>query len=192
MAEILTRPATADLWEDVQHALTGGGDGKTCWCLWWYLAEADFRNTPTEGLKDMLHHQLRDGPPRAVLAYVDGEAVGWCRVAPRAEQQRLSRTQVVKRGARPAEEQLVWAISCLVIRRSHRGQGLAGVLVAAAIDLARAGGARVVEAYPRDTGGEKRASNDLYVGTATLFASAGFAEVSRPTPNRLVMELVLD
>lgn len=192
MAEIVTRPATAELWGDVQHALTGGGDGGSCWCMWWYLSEADYRTTPADGLREILHHQLREGPPRAVLAYVDGEAVGWCRVAPRAEQRRLSRTQVVRRGARAGDQPQVWAISCLVIRRSHRGQGLTRVLVDAAVDLARAGGARVVEAYPRDTGGDKKSSNSLYVGTTAMFTRAGFTEVSRPTPNRTVMELVLD
>ncbi len=142
-------------------------------------------------MRDLLRRQLEQGPPRAILAYVDGEPVGWCRAAPRVEQQRLARTQVVKAGARPLDEPAVWAITCLVVRRSHRRRGLAGVLVDAAVEFARAGGARVVEAYPDDTHGERKPPNNLYLGTSTLFERAGFTEVSRPKPDRPVMELVL-
>ena len=191
MGQFTTSPATADRWADVQHALTGGGDGGRCWCQFWLLPGEEYRDTDRDGLKRSLHRQLVDGPPRAVLAYDGDEAVGWCRVAPRAEQPRLARTRLVQAGGRPVGEDGVWAITCLVVRRSHRGQGVAGVLVDAAVELARTAGARVIEAYPEDTMGEKRFSNNLYVGTTTLFARAGFAEVARPKPRRAVMELVL-
>lgn len=191
MAEIRTRPATAELWEDAQYALSGGGDGKRCWCMFWFLPNEEYRDTPYDGLRELLHDELRQGPPRAVLAYVDDEPAGWCRVAPRAQQQRLARTQVVRAGARPLDEPDVWAITCLVVRRAHRHQGLTGVLVDAAVDLARTGGARVVEAYPDDTAGQSRPPNNLFRGTHTIFARAGFTETSRPRPGRPVMELVL-
>ena len=50
----------------------------------------------------------------------------------------------------PWDDDSVWAVTCFVVRREHRGQGLNARLLEAAIDFARAHGARVIEAYPTE------------------------------------------
>ena len=60
----------------------------------------------------------------------------------------------------------------------------------AAVEHARGRGATAVEAYPTEAGPGSSASQ-LFVGTPSLFAAAGFREVSRPTPKRAVMRVEL-
>ena len=45
----------------------------------------------------------------------------------------------------------MWSIPCFYVRRSHRGQGVMGALIEAAIATAASAGAPALEAYPVDT-----------------------------------------
>ena len=83
----------------------------------------------------------------------------------------------------------VWAVTCLLVRAGHRRRGVSRALARAAVEHARAGGARVVEAYPMTT--TAVISEDLHPGTVDVFAAAGLVEVGRPTPRRAVMRLEL-
>ena len=78
-----------------------------------------------------------------------------------------------------------------MVRREHRGAGVANRLLAAAVDHARAHGARVIEGYPIDTDRTKASSNDLFHGALSSFADAGFTEVARPAPARPIVSLTL-
>jgi len=193
MAQITTEPVAADRWDDAVHALTGGGDGKSCWCQWWLLSNTEFSALPADEKQRMLRDEVAaTAPPPALVAYVDGAAAGWVRVGPRTDQPRLLRTEIVRRGTNESlDADDVWAISCLVVRREHRGQGLMDVLVTAAVAHARACGARVVEAYPVETEDRRVSSNELYHGVVRVFEAAGFTAVARPKPRRPVMALAL-
>ena len=46
----------------------------------------------------------------------------------------------------PLDADDVWAVSCFVVRKTHRGQGLMKELLHAAVSTAREAGARVVAA----------------------------------------------
>ena len=93
----------------------------------------------------------------------------------------------------PWDDPSVWAVSCFVVRREHRGNGLNARLLDAAVDYARAGGARVLEAYPIDpTTGAKKSVNELFRGVVSTFENAGFREVARPKPDRAIVALALD
>ena len=194
MATITIKPATAARFDDAQHALTGGGDGASCQCQWWTLTNAQFQKTSRDERMALLTDEIAAGPPPALIAYVDGEAAGWIRVGPRTRQPRLERTKAIAPYTEePWDEPSVWAVSCFVVRREHRGKGLNARLLDAAVDYARAGGARVLEAYPLDpTTGAKKPVNDLYRGVVSTFEKAGFREVARPKPDRAIVALALD
>lgn len=189
MASITTRPASAGLWPDVEVA-TGGGYGGSCWCQWWYLTNADVSTATSERRQELLRDQL-EGPPRAIIGYLDEQPAGWCRVAPRVEQIRLAHTQLTKASQIPMDDPAVWAITCLIVRREHRGLGLTHALIDAAIALAREGGARQIKAYPVETGEKRGASNKLFHGTTGMFEAAGFTVQPTPKPGRPIMELSL-
>ena len=191
MSTITIEPATSDRFDDAQHALTGGGDGRSCQCQWWTLTNAEWRGTSQDERQRLLEHEVAAGPPPALIAYVDGEAAGWVRIGPRTGQIRISRTRLVNENTRePLEDSSVGAVTCFVVRREHRGKGLTARLLEAAIAFARDSGARLVEAYPVDgaawAGGS---SNELYYGMLSTFEAAGFVEVARPKPDRAIVAL---
>lgn len=192
MPRITIEPATADRFDDAQHALSGGGDGRGCQCQWWTITNAEFNRTTLDERRELLRDEVAAGPPPALIAYVDGEAAGWVRVGPRTRQVRLARTRSFAASEEDWDDEDVWAVSCFVVRREHRNQGLNAQLLYAAIDHARAGGARVVEAYPLDPSAMKKvAVNDLYHGALSTFLAAGFREVARPRPDLAIVSLDL-
>ena len=193
MAHISIEPATGDRFDDAQHALTGGGDGASCQCQWWTMTAAQFQKATRGEREALLRDEIDAGPPPALIAYVDGEAAGWVRVGPRTRQIRLARTRnYASHSGEPWDDDDVWAVSCFVVRKEFRGQGLNAQLLQAAIDYARAGGARVLEAYPVDpAAGRKKSSNELYHGVVSTFEQAGFSEVARPRPDLAIVSLEL-
>ncbi|WP_243077276.1 GNAT family N-acetyltransferase [Microbacterium sp. SS28] len=191
MPKITIEPATSDRFDDAQHALTGGGDGRSCQCQWWTLTNAEFQKSSQAERQELLRHEIAAGPPPALIAYVDGEPAGWVRVGPRTDQIRIGRTRIINETTRePLEDSSVWAVSCFVVRKEHRGNGLTAHLLAAAIDYARDNGARIIEAYPFDPKtGPRKSANDLYHGVLSTFESAGFVEIARPQPDRPIVTL---
>lgn len=185
MAQVTTEVATIERWDDVQHALTGGGDGKSCQCAWWTLTNAEWKATTADERRDFFQEEIRSGPPPGLIAYVDGEPAGWVRIGPRTAQARIPRTRnIAGTTAEPFDDPSVWAVTCFVIRREHRREGLTTVLLDAAIDYAQSAGARLIEAYPVDTSTGKHRANDLFFGTLTTFLAAGFDEVGLRKPGR--------
>lgn len=184
-------PATGDRFDDAERALDSG-DGPDCQCQWWLLTNAQFQQSSRDELTERFHTEMHDERPPGLIAYVDGEPAGWVRVGPRTAQARLLLTRdVVTATAEPLDADDVWAVSCFVVRKAHRGQGLTRKLLDAAVATARDAGARVVEAYPLDPTVTKRSANQLYRGTVSVFADAGFDIVDRPKPDRALVALTL-
>ncbi|MBS1674538.1 MAG: GNAT family N-acetyltransferase [Actinobacteria bacterium] len=192
MTSITTKAATPTEWDDVQRALTGGGDGGSCQCAWPVLRNKDWNVTTKTQRVDMLRDEIAEGPPPGVVAYVDGDAAGWIRVGPRPSQKRLAHTRtIVAATEEPLDDESVWAVTCFSVRREHRGQGLNTALLIAAIDYARASGARMIEGYPIDTGAVKTSSNELFHGALSTFLAAGFTVVGELRSGRPLVSLTL-
>jgi len=190
MPTIRIEAATEAPWTDVEHTLTGGGDGASCSCQWFMVPRKEFDACSSDEKRTLLRRELEDADVSpALVAYVDGSPAAWVRVGPRPAQPALARSRIVKAGAEPLDDPAVWAITCFVVRREHRGQGLARQLTAAAVDHAVDHGARVVEGYPVDTGRRKASSNELFHGSVEMFRAAGFREAARPSDARAVMAL---
>jgi len=191
MTEIEIRPASVDRFDDAEHALTGGGDGASCWCQWWMLPNKDFTTTTRDERRELLRGDLAATPASALIAYVDDVAAGWVKVSPRPDQPRLARTRDYQQSPEPFDDQSVWAISCFVVRKEFRGDGLGGRLLDAAVDHARTHGARVIEGYPVDAEVKKTSSNELFHGALSTFLDHGFTEVARPKPARPIVSLAV-
>ena len=192
MEKVTTALATAERWGDVQHALTGGGDGRSCQCAWWTLTNAEWNATNAEERRELLRDEIRTGPAPGLIAYVDGEPAGWVRVGPRTAQRRIARTRNITRTTtEPLDDPNVWAVTCFVVRREHRREGLTTILLNAAVDYASQSGARVIEAYPVDTSAGTHRANDLFPGIRDTFLAAGFSEIALRKPGRPLMTRTL-
>ncbi|BDZ37848.1 GNAT family N-acetyltransferase [Microbacterium suwonense] len=188
MSTITIERATIGRWDDVQHSLSGGGDGRSCQCIWPVVSNKDWHATTVDQRRDMLHDEIAAGPPPGLVAYVDGEAAGWIRIGPRAAQTRILRTRAIAAAtAEPLDDESVWAVTCFVMRREHRGKGLNAQLLRAAIDYARESGARVIEAYPVDTSEGTHRSNDLFHGALSTFIAQGFHPTEPLTRRRVLV-----
>jgi GNAT superfamily N-acetyltransferase len=195
-AAITVVPANQASWEDLQTVLGTRGDASRCQCQWFKIRDMDWRSVPVEERAERLREQTGCGQPGArttsgLVAYLDGEPAGWCAVQPRTAYVRLLRTRVPWTGrAEDKTDDGVWAVTCFVTRTGFRRRGVSRALARAAVDFARARGARAIEGYPMITRpGQEVTWGELYVGSGSSFAAAGFAEVSRPTRRRVVIRV---
>lgn len=191
-------PANEASWQDLQTIFGRRGQAARCQCQRYKLRRLEsFGSFPVEERAHRLREQTDCGHPEAeatsgLVAYLDGEPVGWCAVEPRTSYEGLLRNNRVPWTDR-AEDKTddgVWAVTCLFTRAGFRRQGISYALTRAAVDFARRRGARAIEGYPITT--TDVIAEELHVGTRGAFAAAGFEEVSHPTPRRLVMRIELD
>jgi len=191
-------PANEASWEDLQ-AVFGRGSAAKCQCQRIKLGDHDWYAMAVEERAHRLREETDCGNPEAestsgMIAYLDGEPAGWVAVEPRAGYRRLRGSSVPWAGrTEDPDDPDVWAIVCFAIRPGYRGQGLTRPLTVAAVEFARARGAKAVEGYPMlRKPGQTVSWGEMNVGARNTFVAAGFREVSHPTTRRVVMRLDLD
>jgi GNAT superfamily N-acetyltransferase len=191
-AALEIHPLTPKRLGDLAKLFGQGGDPKWCWCAFYRVRGMTWSNaTPKDNravLERAVRSDARDGRAPGLVAYRDGEAVGWVSLAPREEFERLEHSKVLA----PIDDKPVWSIVCFVVGRTSRGQGVAAALLAAAVDYARDHGATMLEAYPVETGGKRVPSANVFKGTLGMFERAGFKVAERrrfnaSTPERLIV-----
>jgi GNAT superfamily N-acetyltransferase len=186
-------PANEASCENLQLIL--GGTGHLCQCQRYKLQPREsFRSVPVEERELRLREQTDCGYPESettsgLVAYLDGEPVGWCAVEPRPEFTGLVRVSRVPWEGRSEDrtDATVWALTCFFTRAGFRKRGVSRAMAHAAVDFARSRGARAVEGYPIAT--KNVIADELHVGTRASFLEAGFVEVNRPTKRRVVMRI---
>ena len=191
-------PANRASCEDLQVVFGARGAAAICQCQRYKLAPKEaFKSFPPEERARRLREQTNCGQPNAtttsgLVAYLEGEPVGWCAIEPRTAYQGLLRVYRVPwegRAENKADDS-VWAVTCVFARAGFRRRGVSYALARAAVGFARERGAGALEAYPMLTRpGEDITWGELHMGTRSIFAAAGFAEVAHPTPRRAVMRI---
>jgi GNAT superfamily N-acetyltransferase len=188
-------PANEATWKDLQAVFGTRGDPSRCWCQRFKMQPREsWASVGAHELAFRLRRQTQCDEPESratsgLVTYLAGEPVGWCAVEPRTAYPRLLRNNRVPWMGRAEDkaDDSVWAVTCFVTRTGFRRRGISRALARAAVDFARGRGARALEGYPMTT--KDVLLGELHVGTQGLFAAAGFSEVSRPTPRRVVMRL---
>ncbi|GAA2822217.1 acetyltransferase (GNAT) family protein [Aminobacter aminovorans] len=185
-------PLTPDLWPHFEDLFGKQGACYGCWCTYFRLPPAIRRDSNRESNKDHIKARIAAGPPPGLLAFSDGQAVGWMQIGPRADVPEFNNAG---RGSAPlaaqdAGDPAVWAISCFFIRGNVRGLGMTHRLVEAGIAYARQAGARVLEACPIDKSNGKHPAS-LFVGSTRVFDKVGFTRVIERKPGRPLMRLEL-
>jgi GNAT superfamily N-acetyltransferase len=180
-------PLTLDRWADFETLFGPRGACGGCWCMCWRLKRAEFQSNKGAGNKASMHALVDAGEAPGILGYLGREPVGWCAVAPRPDYPALARSRIL----RPVDETPVWSISCLLVRKDIRRQGLSVRLLEEAAKFARKRGAKVVEGYPLEPSTETIPAVFAWTGLAAAFRQAGFRECARRSPTRPIMRLDL-
>jgi GNAT superfamily N-acetyltransferase len=181
-------PLTAETWGDLEalFGLPGGSIVRGCWCMYYRHTGATSSAARAADNKSELCELVHAGTVPGLIGYVEGEPVGWISLGPREDYRKLQRSPIMK----PVDDAEVWSVVCTFVAKSRRGEGLQHRLLDAAIRYARDQGVRILEAYPVDK--PERSHDDfMFFGSRGLYARAGFREVVRRSPTRVVMRRTL-
>ncbi|MCW4386481.1 GNAT family N-acetyltransferase [Salinibacterium sp. SYSU T00001] len=149
-------------------------ESSVCWCLSWRLSSKENRDLQgtarAEKVRELCSRELAPG----VLAYRDGEVVGWAGIAPRSELHPFAHSRKIPH----IDDLPVWTLWCIRVRPGFRRQGITSALIEGAVDYASSRGAPAVESYPVDNGEHRVDATMAFVGTRRWFEQAGFTKAA--------------
>jgi GNAT superfamily N-acetyltransferase len=180
-------PLTPATWHDLEElfGLPGGSIVRGCWCMY-YRKTGKESGLAADRNKRALCGLVNSGVVPGLVGYLGGSPVGWISLGPREDYLKLRRSPIMK----PVDDTQVWSVVCTYVARPYRGLGLQHRLLKAAMDFARDHGVRMLEAYPVDK--PARSHDDfMFFGSRSLYERAGFWEVARRSPTRVVMRRAL-
>lgn len=171
-------PATHARFDDLATVLgPRNPESSVCWCLSYRIPSTENRELTGVARRDRVEALTRRRTPPGVLAYDEGEVVGWCGVAPRADLHSFANSRKIPH----VDDLPVWTIWCFRVRGGLRGRGIAAALLDGAVAHARERGAPAVEGYPVDNDGQRVDLTMAYVGTRAMFEKAGFSKAADTT-----------
>ena len=178
---------TSDRWDDFETLFGPKGAYAGCWCMYWRITRKVFEESQGEDNRCAMKRIVEAGRPTGILGYLDGVPVAWCAVAPREEFASLNRSPVLK----ALDDQPVWSIVCLFVRKGYRGQGVADRMIEAVIDHVRSQKGRVLEAYPTVPRSDRVPPVSSYMGFPALFEKHGFEVCATPSSSKMIMRYTI-
>ena len=155
--------------------------------MWFRVRAKAFEQQKGEGNRIAMRRLVERGEETGLLAYLDGRAIGWVSVAPRARFPRLENSRILK----PVDDRPVWSIVCLFIQKEFRRRGVSEHLLKAAVDHVKTHGGAIVEGYAVEPKRGTTADAFAYPGPVSSYLRAGFQEVARRSETRPIMRFVI-
>ena len=189
MPEFSWRPANEASCSDVEAVFEAGGARK-CRCQGLKVPGWIWRDTTQEERDAALVKQAgcgTSGPTSGLVGYLGGEPAGWVAVEPRENYPRIWARQKSWMRIDPDLEG-VWSVTCFVVRKAFRRQGLMYQLAGATVEHGKQVGARVLEGYPTEPPpGKTVIWDEASVGLLQVFLAAGYEVEASPTLRRRVV-----
>jgi GNAT superfamily N-acetyltransferase len=176
-------PVTRERRADLARFSERHGKFRYCSCMRWRLTSAEYSRSTKEERIAKLDALVEAETPVGVLAYLDGEPIGWVSVAPRQTYGALERYRALAR----IDSAPVWSVACFFIDRHARRQGVTLGLLNAAVAYALEQGATIIEGYPV----APDARIYTYMGSPATFRKAGFVDVTPAGRARPVMRYTI-
>jgi GNAT superfamily N-acetyltransferase len=165
------RELTPDLWPALEALFGQNGACGGCWCMFWRISEGErYDDVKGPRAKARFKSLVKRGKIHGILAFHEGEPVGWCAFERRIELPRLDRAPSLK----IADADRVWSLPCFFVKARWRSRGVAAQMLAAAEKALVARGAEIAEGYPVKAG-ERLAAAFAYTGVTSMFEACGFA-----------------
>jgi GNAT superfamily N-acetyltransferase len=181
------KPLKRNLWTDFEELFGPRGACAGCWCMFWKLRGKAYEEARGYETRQMHKSIVDKGVSTGLLAYSEGEVVGWIAVEPREAYPKLAHSRTLK----PVDDRAVWSITCFFVAKTARHKGITVGLLKAAVEHVRQQGGRIVEGYPVDSQKDMPAPF-IYTGTASAFQQAGFTEVARRSPTRPIYRFIIE
>ena len=89
-------PVTKDNWKDFEKLFGDKGACAGCWCMYWRLKQSVLDAQKGNGNKRAMKKIIGSGNIPGIIAYAEGEPIGWCSVAPREEFSKLDNSSIQK------------------------------------------------------------------------------------------------
>lgn len=169
-------------WKDIEKLFGEDSICRSCWCMWWRQSSSEWQKRRGSDRKEALRTIVSQGKIPGILAYSDGQPIGWCSISPREEFYRLERSRTLKR----IDNQPVWSVVCFFVAKPFRGKGISARLLEAAVRYAGKQGAKIIEGYPSRSSG-KQHDTAVYTGLASMFQKIGFADFGSTSKTRTIM-----
>jgi GNAT superfamily N-acetyltransferase len=186
-SDVLSRlknfPVSSSRWPDLEALFGERGACGGCWCMAWRLPSGKFRDGKGDTNKRAFRNLVSSGGIPGILGYLGHEPIAWCSIEPRQKFVFLANSRVLK----PVDDQLVWSISCLFVKKPYRRRGISAQMLRAAVEFASEQGAQVVEGYPVEPTMKKTPDPFVWTGIYSAFRAAGFKEVARRSKSRPIM-----
>ncbi|MDD5658349.1 MAG: GNAT family N-acetyltransferase [Elusimicrobia bacterium] len=155
--------------------------------MWWRVERGGKLWAQWKGEKNRarMRELVRSSKVHAVLAFHQGEPVGWCSFGPRRAFPRL---ETVKALRHPFTD-TTWAVVCFFIPSRWRGKGVATKLLEAATRRAFELGATRVEGYPVVPKSKPMPAAFAWTGVPAVFEKCGYREIIRPGASRPIFQI---
>ena len=187
---IETKLVTPELFEDLTSLFCTDKTAEKCHCMWYIISVKAFHaGGAQENRVQLTHLAHTEETPIGILAYQDGEPVGWCAVGPRERYARAIKTPTYRTKDKDPFIN-VWLVPCFFVRSDAKGQGISKILLKTAVQLASDHSAEAIDGFPY-TSDKRRSSSKLHVGFDTIFDTCGFEPIRHPSDSRVVMRRVL-
>ncbi len=147
-------------------AFSDNPDWAWCYCCFFHFTDGWEQRTGEQN-RGFARKAIADGSFNGYLAFLDGEPIGWVNTGSRESYKRIIDRPLPEGGR-------ICSVVCFTISPSHRRQGVASMLLQAAIGGAK-GKYDFIEAYPLK--GEQTAAFH-YHGPLAMYEAAGFEVVS--------------
>jgi GNAT superfamily N-acetyltransferase len=187
MPKLEFHPLTPDRWPDLERLFGERGASGGCWCMWWKMKRSEYEKKKGKENKRAFKKIVSSGQTPGILAYNNGEPVGWCAVEPREAFPVLGNSKILAR----VDDNAVWSVVCFFVAKPFRRKGVTVELLKAAIQFAQKQGARILEGYPVDPKKGSLPDAFVYHGLVDAFRNAGFKEVIRRSETRPIMRYYL-
>ena len=180
-------PLTLDRWPDFEKLFSPRGACGGCWCMFWKKPRKKFTTDAYEGNRLEQKCLVEKGTVPGILAYFEGEPVGWCAVEPRDNYPALERSRILK----PVDDQPVWSVTCFYVDKKYRNRGVTIALLKATVGYVFSKGGKIIEGYPVEAIDGKSPPVFIYTGVASAYKQAGFIEVARRSEKRPIYRYIV-
>jgi GNAT superfamily N-acetyltransferase len=162
---------TPALWPALAKLFGENGACGGCWCMFWRIRAGErYEDVKGARAKTRFQSLVKRGKVHGILAFHEGEPVGWCAFERRVDLPRLDRSPSLK----IADADRVWSLPCFFVKAAWRHRGVASRLLAAAEEALVARGAQIAEAYPVKAA-DRLPGAFAYTGVTSMFDACGFA-----------------